>query len=175
MLEQASDHLDVPELTTYEATARDSKSHLYLRPVLLSCAIASGAAALVYQVIWNRLLLVVFGSTTSATATVIAAFMGGMALGAWMLARYGALIIHPARVYVVFELLIAGYALLFPLLLSSASELYGFAWLSQSDQPLLLGVLRLAVGLLVLALPTFIMGATLPLLLRVLEGSGRST
>jgi len=175
MLEQASDHFEVPELTTYEATARDSKSHLYLRPVLLSCAIASGAAALVYQVIWNRLLLVVFGSTTSATATVVAAFMGGMALGAWMLARYGALIIHPARMYVVFELLIAGYALLFPVLLSSASELYGIAWLSQSDQPLLLGVLRLAVGLLVLALPTFIMGATLPLLLRVLEGSGRST
>ena len=121
------------------------------------------------------MLLLVFGSTTSATATVVAAFMGGMALGAWILARYGARIIHPARVYAVFELFIAGYAFLFPVLLSSANELYDVAWAAQSSRPLFFGALRLALGMLVLALPTVVMGATLPLLLRALERSGPPT
>ncbi len=45
---------------------------------------ASGAASLIYQVAWMRRLVLVFGSTTLATSTVLVAFLGGLAVGAWV-------------------------------------------------------------------------------------------
>ena len=54
------------------------------RRIFITCYFASGAAALVYQVAWTRLLLLQLGHTTAASSTVLAAFMGGMAAGAWV-------------------------------------------------------------------------------------------
>ena len=48
---------------------------------------ASGAAALVYEVTWTRLLTLQLGHTVAAASTVLAAFMGGLALGAWIAGR----------------------------------------------------------------------------------------
>src|SRR5262245_54436429 len=45
---------------------------------------ASGAAALVYEVTWTRMLALQLGHTVAAASTVLAAFMGGLALGAWL-------------------------------------------------------------------------------------------
>src|SRR3989442_13918589 len=45
---------------------------------------ASGAAALVYEVAWTRLLTLQMGHTVAAASTVLAAFMGGLAVGAWI-------------------------------------------------------------------------------------------
>src|SRR2546425_980447 len=49
---------------------------------------ASGAAALVYEVTWTRLLTLQLGHTVNAASIVLAAFMGGLALGAWLAGRY---------------------------------------------------------------------------------------
>ena len=48
---------------------------------------ASGALALVYQVVWTRMMTHVFGSTAVAVGTVLAAFMGGLAIGSWYFGR----------------------------------------------------------------------------------------
>ena len=48
----------------------------------------SGAAGLVYEVVWSRLLKDVFGVTAHAVAAVLATFLGGLALGSWALGRY---------------------------------------------------------------------------------------
>src|SRR5438874_1188904 len=45
---------------------------------------ASGAAALVYEIAWTRLLTLQMGHTVAAASTVLAAFMGGLALGSWL-------------------------------------------------------------------------------------------
>ncbi|MFV2031942.1 MAG: fused MFS/spermidine synthase [Gammaproteobacteria bacterium] len=172
---QTSDRLQPRELSSNDDTHNHNGGYGRDRRVLLLCAVASGAAALIYQVIWNRLLLVVFGSTTAATATVVAAFMGGMALGAWLLARYGNLVRRPARLYAILELSIAAYALLVPAILLSIGGLNSLVWETYYGQPLVLGAYRLVFGVLVLALPTVVMGATLPLLLRALEGRGPSS
>ncbi len=128
----------------------------------------SGAAALVYQVVWNRELLIVFGSTTSAVAAVVAAFMGGMALGAALLARYGGAVRRPARLYAALELAIALYALAFPFLLAGTGDLYAGVWGAFAGQPAALAGIRLLLGLLLLGVPTILMGATLPLLAHAL-------
>src|SRR5262249_62052966 len=56
--------------------------------VLLATAFASGAASLVYQVVWMRRLALVFGNTTLATSTVLAAFLAGLAMGTFLWGRF---------------------------------------------------------------------------------------
>src|SRR2546422_2458546 len=51
----------------------------------------SGAAALVYEVVWTRLLTLQLGHTVAAASTVLAAFMGGLAIGAWIAGRWNGL------------------------------------------------------------------------------------
>src|SRR5579872_1398351 len=57
------------------------------RRLFVVCYTASGAAALVYEVAWTRMLTLQLGHTVAAASTVLAAFMGGLALGAWVIAR----------------------------------------------------------------------------------------
>src|SRR5581483_6322794 len=58
------------------------------RRVFVGLYAASGAAALVYEVTWTRLLTLQLGHTVAAASTVLAAFMGGLAAGAWMAGRW---------------------------------------------------------------------------------------
>jgi len=62
-------------------------SEQVIRRAIGLCFFASGAAGLVYQVLWARQLSLIFGVTTYAVATVLATFMGGLALGSWVLGR----------------------------------------------------------------------------------------
>lgn len=138
--------------------------------ILLVCALLSGAAGLLYQVIWNRELLLLFGSTSAAAAAVVAAFMGGMGIGAWGIRHF--LVRHqPAKLglYALLELGIAGYALLFHPLLSWLQTLYPGLWHAALGDPMQLNLLRLGLGLVILGLPTLAMGATLPLLISALQ------
>jgi spermidine synthase len=115
-------------------------------PLVAACLL-SGAAALVYQVLWTRQLTLLLGHTVAAVSTVLATFMGGLALGSALAARVLPRTAPSARpgAYALLEFGIAGCALAFPFLLRTGLP------------PLVLGVL------LPLA-PTVLMGATLPLL-----------
>lgn len=137
--------------------------------LLFLAAGASGAAALIYQVVWNRQLLMLFGSTTSATSTVIAAFIGGIALGTAFINYYLPRINRGHRLYAFSELAIVGSAFILTILLPWLFKLYAGLWLSMSSDWLAAGFLRLFIGLLVLLLPTFLMGVTLPLLANIFE------
>src|SRR4051795_3361279 len=59
-----------------------------LRRAFVACYAASGAAALIYEVTWTRLLTLNMGHTVAAVSTVLAAFMGGLAAGAWLAGRF---------------------------------------------------------------------------------------
>src|SRR5687768_13171153 len=65
-------------------------SYMAPRHILALCYAASGAAALVYQVAWVRLFTLTLGHTVAASSTVLAAFMGGLAVGAWAAGRLAA-------------------------------------------------------------------------------------
>jgi len=140
----------------------------------LVCALLSGAAGLLYQVIWNRELLLLFGSTSAATAAVVGAFMAGMSVGAWGIAR-----LRNTRhrsslaLYAVLEAGIAGYALLFHPLLQEMQSLYPALWNAAFGHPMVLTLMRLGLGLTILAVPTLAMGATVPLLVAGLQGYRR--
>ena len=78
---------------------------------------------MIYEVLWARMLGLVFGATTLAVSTVLAAFMGGLALGSAVSGRIGAKVKHPVRAYGLLEIAIALYVLAC-LLFSLVDNLY---------------------------------------------------
>jgi len=131
----------------------------------------SGAAALVYQVVWLRQLVLVVGSTTAAVSTVVAVFMAGLGLGAWLFGRVADRTRSPLRLYAYLELGVALYALALPALISASVPLYVELARPLAGQPASLTLLRAAQGFALLFAPTLLMGGTLPLLVRAV---GRS-
>src|SRR5216110_1798294 len=80
--------------------------------LVAACFFLSGATGLIYEVLWARMLGLVFGATTLAVSTVLAAFMGGLALGSALAGRLATRIKQPIRAYGLMEIGIAVYALL---------------------------------------------------------------
>jgi len=137
---------------------------------VVACFVLSGFAALLYQTAWLRQFSLVFGTSELAVATILAAYMGGLAIGAVVAGRVVERVRRPILVYGALEAGIALTALAVPVLLAGASALYGWMLGDQPSPPhaATIGqpVFYLIVAFLVLALPTGFMGATLPMLIR---------
>jgi spermidine synthase len=143
-------------------------AHLAL---LGACFLLSGCAALIYQTAWTRQFALVFGTSELAVATVLAAYMGGLALGAWLAERWLRRIRRPVTVYAALELGIGASALvLVPLLLHASDALLRSMFGGQAAPPdstqTSVSVFYLISAFIVLSVPTVLMGATLPLLAR---------
>jgi spermidine synthase len=133
-----------------------------LRWLLLTAFAASGAAALVYQVVWVRLFTLALGHTVAASSTVLAAFMGGLAAGAWIA---GGLRTDPRRslfIYATLELLIAALAISLPATFSAVEPLIGLAY-ADGSTPIRFAIVRVVVSLVLLGIPAAAMGATYPI------------
>ncbi len=124
----------------------------------------SGAAALIYEVVWTRLLTLQMGHGVAAASTVLAAFMGGLAVGAAVAGRRGGRL-TPERaltVYAGLELAIGVLALLLPVALTALRPLLAGAY-ADGQGGTAFAFLRLATSVLLLAVPAAAMGATFPI------------
>jgi len=138
--------------------------------LLLACFLLSGFAALLYQTVWTRELSFVFGTSELAVAAVLAAYMGGLALGAAAAARFALRLRRPVLAYGVLELAIAISALSVPVGIRLINSLYvgllgGGSGLPE-DGAMAATLFQLGAAFAVLLPPTAFMGATLPLLAR---------
>lgn len=123
---------------------------------------ASGTCALVYQVVWTREFRLIFGGSTSATAAVLAVFTLGLGVGAQLIGHRVDRSFNPLRLYACLEAGVALGALLSPLLLALARRGY-LAMGGEAVLGLAGGTaVRLVLTAIVLALPTVLMGGTLP-------------
>src|SRR2546430_5401141 len=84
----------------------------------------SGATGLVYELLWVRILYQAFGSTIQSITTVVAAYMGGLGLGAWLLGRKADRHARPAALYGWLEIAIGAFGLASPFVLSLAHRVY---------------------------------------------------
>jgi spermidine synthase len=132
----------------------------------------SGSSALVYQVLWLRLLSLTFGVTVYAASTVLAAFMGGLAAGSLVAGRIADRARNPLVLFGATELLIAGCGLASPFVLNGVQRLYVASSAALPDSLILLTLLRFLFSFGVLLVPTAAMGATLPLIIRSSLGRG---
>jgi len=134
------------------------------------CFVLSGFAALLYQTAWLRQFSLVFGTSEIAVATVLAAYMAGLAAGAAIAGQYSSRIKRPVLVYGLLEMGIALSALSVPFLLFIARNFYTTFLGDQPNPPhgneIGQTLFYLLTTFMVLALPTGFMGATLPLLTR---------
>ena len=127
---------------------------------------ASGATGLVYEVIWVRLTGLVFGNTSFSIATVIGAFMAGLALGSWLLGRFADTYERPLRLYGILEILIGISAFLVPVAFRSMDTVYWAIAPSLEAVPGADLLVRFLSSFAIMVVPTFLMGGTLPILSR---------
>lgn len=126
----------------------------------------SGATGLVFEVVFGRLLKHVFGSTAYATSTVLAAFMGGLALGAVVFGRVADRVRRPLLVYGFIELVVGAYVLVAPKLLDVLTGFYVDLHQRWDLDLSTVTLVRFVACFAVIFVPTCLMGATLPLLAR---------
>lgn len=139
--------------------------------MLAAAYFVSGFAGLVYEVTWTRLLTLRLGHSTAAVSTVLAAFMGGLALGALFGSRYAA---HRSSrgarfAYAALEAAVILFALLLPFLLDALTPF--LRWAYADDGPgTAFAIVRVVTTLLVLMIPALALGATFPCVVKALEG-----
>ena len=141
-----------------------SRSRSFLFLYLLS-----GAAALLYEVVWLRLLTLSLGHTSGAVGAVLAAFMGGLAAGAWFAGHFGSSLsrARALRAYAALEISIAACALLLPPAAVAVRPLLAWAY-ANGDGGQTFDAIRLFLCLVLVAIPAAGMGATYPIAVRYL-------
>ncbi|MFG0324553.1 fused MFS/spermidine synthase [Pseudomonas sp. zjy_13] len=129
---------------------------------------ASGGAALIYQVLWVKQLSLVVGVEVYAITAGISAFFAGLAMGGLLFGRWADRLRHPVRLYAGLELSVALLAVAATLGLAQSAAL--FARLEAN-----VGLLAWLLPLSLVGLPAFLMGGTLPVLVRALTPSDAQT
>ncbi len=150
--------------------------------VISVCFFLSGMCGLIYQVLWTKMLGLVFGHTTLAISTVVTAFLAGLALGSFILGRIADKKDNPFQKlsslggpwqitsYCVMEITIGVFCFLTPWLFKLVEVIY----LQCVDwSPFSLNLLRFLLCAIVMIIPTMAMGATLPLISKFLISTNR--
>ena len=132
------------------------------RVLVLVLFFMSGATGLVYEVVWTRQLGLLFGVSIFATSAVLAAFMGGLGLGSFFFSRLVSARANPVRVYALLELGIGLTALVVGPILANAQPLYVMLARALEDHFILFNLSRALMAIVVLLVPTTLMGATVP-------------
>src|SRR3954468_17260872 len=138
-------------------------------PVLLLLFVGSGAAALIYEIVWFQMLELYVGSSAVSVGVLLATFMGGMCLGSLFLPRMIPRTEHPLRVYALLELGIGVIGLVLLVVMPLVGRVYT-SWGGYGVSGYLLRGLAASICLLP---PTLLMGATLPAVARWVETTPR--
>jgi spermidine synthase len=137
------------------------------RVIVFFLFLGSGAAALIYEVVWQQLLQLVIGSSTTSLGVLLSMFMGGMCLGSLWAPRLAPEQTHPLKIYAALELAIGASGLL----LLAGMPLVSYVYAAVGGVGPLGVVVRALLAAICLLPPTCLMGATLPVIARWVEGS----
>ena len=132
----------------------------------------SGGSALVYELVWQRLVNLVFGVSTLSVSTVLAAFMGGLALGGLAFGRWADRTRKPLRLYAGVEAAIGLTALLVPPGFTLLTAFYTFLYAHLQPGPGLEAFIRFVLSMVVLTGPAALIGGTLPIMGRLAARRG---
>ncbi len=162
-------HCAVPRIATERQQERARRFRI---PALSIVFFFSGAAALLFETLWFRQAGLALGNSVWATSLVTSSFMGGLAVGNALAARYGDRLKRLLHSYAILEFIIAasglGLVLFFPIL----TPLMAAALRPIAANAAALNLGRLVVSFILLLIPSTAMGATLPLLARAVTSCG---
>lgn len=129
----------------------------------------SGATALSAEVVLNKLLTYVFGSSHLATSTVLAAYMAGLSAGAWLFGRAATRLARPVIAYAGLELAVGAFYALLPLIFGPFQRASVSLASPLASSPGLLTGVRFALAFALVFAPTLMMGGTLPTLVSAFD------
>ena len=144
----------------------DMTDNRKIHTLVLSLFFLSGLSGLIYQIVWMRMLRLVMGNTVFSAATVLTAFMGGLALGSYVAGRIVDRRSDALRIYGILEGVVGVYCLLLPWIVGGAGPVYRWLYLHYHEAFFLFALLRFSVCFGMLIVPATLMGATLPVLTR---------
>jgi len=147
-----------------------TKNSLPARFVVPICFFLSGAAGLALEVVWSKYLSLLLGNSVHGVATVVAAFLGGLGLGAVLSGRRARLLRNPVGGYAALEAAIGILAIASPFAYQLARPVFSGLYDALGGPGLLFHGIRFALLFLGMMIPTVAMGATLPL---VVEDAAR--
>ncbi len=130
----------------------------------------SGIAGLMYEIVWGRMLVVIFGSTTNSIVAVVSAFLGGLAIGSLIFGRVADKL-SAKKLINLYSLLELGVGLtggLTLILIPQVRIIYS-QFSDGSSQTLLLLIIKFILTIGIILIPTILMGGTLPILVRFLQ------
>jgi spermidine synthase len=134
------------------------------KALLYLCFFASGTAGLTLEIVWSKYLSYLLGNSIYGVSTVVAAFLGGLGLGAIVGGRLAARTRQPLLMYARLEVLVAAMGLLSPLAYLAARPLFASLYGAMGGSGAAFLLARFALLFVALLIPTIAMGATLPLL-----------
>ncbi len=136
------------------------------KSIALTLFFFSGLISLIFQVVWLKKLVLVFGNTVWAVSTLLTTFMAGLALGSWLFGRIADRTGSPLKLYGILQGIIGCYGLLSLLLFSKLPVFYIPLYAISGGDNLIMGIFKFLFAFVILILPTTCMGGTLPLLAR---------
>jgi spermidine synthase len=133
--------------------------------------LTSGGTALLYQVAFGKKLSTIYGATAYAVSAVLAAFMGGLALGSHLGGKWASRVRRPLFVYGVAEAIVGVVCALTPLFFDGVAGAYRSLVASMPSSLAAVTVIRAVLTAIVVIVPTIAMGITMPMLARALAGA----
>ena len=146
----------------------------YTMPVIALLFFASGFSALIYQVLWTRLVTSLIGGSDYSIAIIVTIFMAGLGIGSKVSGSLTSRFKNPRRALVAFgivEIVTGLYALALPFFAPATKPLLVFFYRLALEQPLIYQLGALFTSALLLSIPVLMMGATLPLLCTAVANS----
>ncbi len=137
-----------------------------IKGIIIALFFFSGFTSLLYQVVWLKMLTLVFGNTAYAVSTLLGAFMAGLALGSYLFGRIADRLASPIKLYGLLEGLIGLFALASPIIFRAIEPLYVYFYHASDPGGFSFSIFRFILCFLTLLLPTTLMGGTLPLMVR---------
>jgi spermidine synthase len=133
----------------------------------------SGMCGLIFEVVWSKYLYIFIGSTAYSHLMVLATYLGGLAIGAFIFGKYSDKVLNQLKLYGLLEVGIGVYCLAYPFIIEEVGKFFiltATAFDGSSQQGVLL-ILKFILSIITLLLPTVLMGGTLPVLVRFLSKS----
>jgi len=140
---------------------------------LIALFFVSGAASLVYEAVWNRLLVLQMGNTAYALTTILTVFMTGLALGSFLAGRIASRLRDPLRTYGWLEFGIGAYCWLVPTLIDALAPVMQVVYNGYFGSFASFSFFQFLVCSSVLLLPITAMGATLPIVAELVARDSR--
>ncbi|WP_085993142.1 fused MFS/spermidine synthase [Oceanobacillus senegalensis] len=137
------------------------------KQIILLLSFLSGLSVLVYEIVWQRYLQLIFGSSVYAISTVLACFMVGFALGSWLIGKWTDKTTSSMKVFIYLEIGIGIFGFLSPFLFSQLMELHTLLFQHLEVSQPTKHIIRIVLSFIIIIFPAILMGGTLPPLVKI--------